>query len=58
MTVFLSERVKNIFNMVISGMKTHFTPNDLKKNMVGLQIRTLNFFTVFKKKIAILIHSA
>ena len=41
-TVFQSVHVQNIFNMVISGMNKHFTPI-----MVGLQIRTLFFFTAF-----------
>ena len=44
--VFQSERVLNIFNMV------------WRASMVGLQIRTLDLFTVFKWIFDILIHFA
>ena len=57
--VLQSERVLNIFNMVISGMKTQFYTLCMKSNFVRITNSNIYNFTVLKKWIfAILIHSA
>ena len=60
-TVFQSEHILNIFNMVISGLKTHSYTKCIKSIygwMSWIANTKINLFTVFKKKwiFAILIH--
>ena len=49
-TMFQSERVLNIFNMVISGMKTQFYTKCMKSKYGRITNTNINFFDSGNKK--------